>query len=103
MELAVVRRTEAHAGLGERGIGAAGNNFHDVTSDGQRFLMPRACTSDDDSVASPGPILVQNFSEDIKRLVRPSDERQPPAGTMFWFRWKMFSGSYRAFTSRSRS
>ena len=44
---------------------AAGNDFYDVSSDGERFLMVRPVADDSQGEL----ILVQNFFEELKRLV----------------------------------
>ena len=58
----------------ESSLASEGRNFgywlYDVTSDGQRFVTV------DDSVAPPPPthlVLVQNWDEELKRLVPTSD------------------------------
>ncbi len=43
-----------------------GNNFYDVTSDGQRFLMARAYLGNGEQEESPTFILVQNFFEELR-------------------------------------
>ena len=45
------------------------NNFYDVSSDGERFLMARPYTGDTEDAAPPSYILVLNFFEELKRLV----------------------------------
>ncbi len=51
-------------------IGIAGNNFYDITSDDERFLMVRAYEGDADA---EGPatevIVVENFFEELKERV----------------------------------
>jgi len=47
----------------------AENNFYDVTADGERFLMVRRFVSDEDDSGDLGYVLVQNFFEELKRLV----------------------------------
>jgi serine/threonine-protein kinase len=48
-----------------------GNNFYDVSTDGERFLMARPYVGDREDVASRF-VLVQNFFEELKRLVPPN-------------------------------
>ena len=47
----------------------SGLNFYDVSSDGERFLMARPYTGDTEDAEPPGFVLVQNFFEELKRLV----------------------------------
>jgi hypothetical protein len=56
-------------GMGEGRFAYHTNGSYDVTPDGQRFVLI------DDSEAEPAPthlVLVQNFSEVLKRLVPPN-------------------------------
>jgi hypothetical protein len=46
-----------------------GNDFYDVSSDGERFLMARPYIDDAEGEGFAGFILVQNFFEELKRLV----------------------------------
>ena len=46
-----------------------GNNFYDVTADGERFLMARSYAGEAGSDEAPHFILVQNFFDELKRLV----------------------------------
>jgi len=45
------------------------NNFYDVSSDGERFLMVRPYVDDTQDEASAGWVLVQNFFEVLKARV----------------------------------
>jgi hypothetical protein len=44
------------------------SDFYDITSDDQRFLMVRPYSAEDEGLATK-IILVQNFFEELKRLV----------------------------------
>ena len=46
-----------------------GNDFYDVSSDGERFLMARSYTDDTEEESSPAIILVENFFEELKARV----------------------------------
>jgi serine/threonine-protein kinase len=46
-----------------------GNNFYDVTADGDRLLMARIYAGEAGSDEEPQFILIQNFFEELKRLV----------------------------------
>jgi hypothetical protein len=46
-----------------------GNNFYDVSSDGERFLTVRPYVDDTQDGASGGWVLVQNFFEELKAQV----------------------------------
>jgi hypothetical protein len=49
--------------------GSAGNDFYDVSSDGERFLMARSTGMGKDETGITRFVLVQNFFEELKRLV----------------------------------
>ncbi len=48
---------------------APGNNFYDVSSDDQRFLMARNYRGESRDVNRPKLVLVRNWFEELKRLV----------------------------------
>ena len=43
-----------------------GDDFYDVSSDGERFLMVRAYTDDTEEESPPAIIIVENFLEELK-------------------------------------
>ena len=45
--------------------------MYDVSADGQRFLMVKETSDADERPPSPRIILVQNWFEELKRLVPP--------------------------------
>ena len=51
------------------GYRGTGSDFYDVSLDGERFLMARLHTDDTEDAAPPSYILIQNFFEELKRLV----------------------------------
>jgi len=48
-------------------IAARGNDFYDVSADGERFLMARAYTGASGETEPPGFILIQNFFEELRQ------------------------------------
>jgi serine/threonine-protein kinase len=48
---------------------ASGTDFYDVSSGGERFLMARSYRAGEDETDAIGYVLVQNFFEELKRLV----------------------------------
>lgn len=56
------------------------------------------------SKVDPDETLTTSLARAVPgRHQRPSTTRARSYGTMLWLRWKTLSGSYRRFTSRSRS
>ena len=51
----------------EAGLG----RMYDVSADGQRFLMIKETSGADERPPSPRIVLVQNWFEELKRLVPP--------------------------------
>ncbi len=51
-------------------FGAAAGRSYDVSPDGQRFLMIKAGGASDETSAPRSIIVVQNWFEELKRLVR---------------------------------
>ncbi len=46
-----------------------GNDFYDVSADGERFLMARAYSSGAEEESAPAIVLVQGFFEVLKERV----------------------------------
>ena len=51
------------------GSGAAPGRTYDVSPDGQRFLMVKEGAGADQAAAPPSIVVVQNWQEELKRLV----------------------------------
>ncbi|HEY6415965.1 MAG TPA: hypothetical protein VIX41_06995 [Acidimicrobiales bacterium] len=51
------------------GGGAAPGRTYDVSPDGQRFLMVKEGAGADQAAAPPSIVVVQNWHEELKRLV----------------------------------
>ena len=56
----------------KEGYATIGGNLgrtYDISSDGQRFLMLKSVGGADQTAAAPKVIVVQNWTEELKRLV----------------------------------
>ena len=51
------------------GVGNSSPRTYDVSPDGQRFLMLKQVASPDQSAAPARIVVVQNWMEELKRLV----------------------------------
>ena len=64
-----VLRSETLFTVGQEYLLGEGTDFHDIGPDDERFLMLRNSTASLDSSGDTRWVLVQNFFEELKRLV----------------------------------
>jgi eukaryotic-like serine/threonine-protein kinase len=71
-----IRLFEAHSIILDGRFGGAGTvRTYDVSRDGQRFLMVKDNAVSGERAAPPAMIVVQNWLEELKRRLRPGENR----------------------------
>jgi hypothetical protein len=69
LQVGLPREIFAAPFYGGGAVAGAPRAIYDVTKDGQRFLMLREVTADNERIETPRLIVVQNWFEELKRLV----------------------------------